>query len=988
MKKQHDTNTAFRHVPTEYDSCGLGRDDPVWPRYVTEATKWDAQLVEGWHKGMDVILLFAALFSAIVTAFLIESYKLLQVDNEEIIAAGIPTMIELLRAIAANQTPSIVVNATNPSTDFKPTGIAVAINATWFLSLTLSVSVALLAMLVKQWGEGYRHGHDLSPPCFQARVRQARYDKLKRWKTEDIALALPVLMHTSLGLFLLGLVIFLYELNRTIVALVLIVVVSTFTIYLGTTLMPLFIAFCPYDTPLSSRRFWALCRAIVCRLFSSDYGDGPNQLSASLKCQQEERSVSENTMPDQLTVRALEWLIGHSKEKETIDIAIRAISSTVLKTQIHEYLARDSLVTLLAQKFTAIFNGVLDEEKYDPNAVIVDGAQLEKAALYGRALANITRHIRIQTVSYRETQDQGYTTRNKPGSQAASITLMGDQVKAVERGLFLIASSEEPVIASSGVTCLSAWYTSTNRAAQSRDKWKAMLTQLIGILSNGTHRGRLYSESVAQVPNVVVSKQNQSVQVETRESTGREDHISAKVLESDMLNRIVHALLLELAHWRWDLSKQERREILKPLISLFASPILDGPSRPGMSAILAVLAILFHDHQEFPTETLPLADSGWIDIIGPAPEGDNPELGQSTNKEVYSKDIQPPPRSERRSNLAQHTARICQTDDEYLRKHADALLFFGLAGLLDSLSVIGLSEIAPQIVGIVTTQLNAMSGAFHSGPISLPSILPPIVDTRAFMADAITRSLSPSPFKGQLHPFSEEEKAALLECLWDKSYLWSDFGHQFLMPIVQLLHITQSMRLKDQCLTALNEYCFANFNPSQHSSPYHAMDWRFFFSLDIPYRLVEIMNEHETLRSKAVATFDSIMQMMLKGTPNSETDAKDQISAAISRLAIGGLLTAFAEAVLCRHGHEHVQTWRDQLMNLPEWLESTEGLNPEAVKARLHQFCTENIRKPGHMTILALGLRGKLDEQPEQSAQRLIPQRASSLPSPILNNVI
>ncbi|KAG8712755.1 hypothetical protein FRC11_014284 [Ceratobasidium sp. 423] len=869
-------------------------------------------------------------------------------------------MVELLQAIAANQTPSIIVNTTNPSTDFKPAGTAVAINAAWFLSLTLSVSVALLAMLVKQWGEGYRHGHDLSPPCVQARVRQARYDKLKRWKTEDIALALPVLMHTSLGL-----VIFLYELNRTIVAPVLIVVVSTFTIYLGTTLMPLFIAFCPYDTPLSSRRFWALCRAILYRLFSPDYGDGPNQPSSSLKCQQEERNISENTMPDQLTVRALEWLIGHSKEKETIDIAIRAISSTVLKTQIHEHLARDSLITLLAQKFTAIFNGVLDEEKYDPDAVIVGSAQLEKAALYGRALANITRHIRIQTVSYHDIRDQGYTTRNHPDSQAASITLVEDQVKAVERGLFLIASSEQPVIASSGVTCLSAWYTSTNRAAQSRDKWKAMLTQLIGILSNGTHRGRLYSESMAQVPNVVTSKQDQSVQAEAREGTGREDHISTKVLESDMLNRIVYTLLLELAHWRWDLNKQERRDILKPLIGLFASPLLDGPSRPGMSAILAVLAILFRDHQEFPAEALPLTDGNWIDVLDPGPEGDNLDLGQSMYKEIDSKDIQPP-RSKRRSNLAQHTARICQTDDEYLRKHADALLFFGLAGLLDSLSVLGLVEIAPQIVGIVTTQLNAMSGAFHSGPIALPSILPPIVDARAFMADAITRSLSPSPFKGQLHPFSEEEKAALLECLWDKSYLWSDFGHQFLMPVVQLLHITQSVRLKDQCLTALNEYCFANFNPSQHSSPYHAMDWRFFFSLDIPYRLAEIMNENETLRSKAVATFDAIMQMIPKGTPDSEIDAEDQISAAIIRLAMGGLLSSFAEAVLCRHGHEHVQTWRDRLMNLPEWLESTEGLDSEVVKVKLRQFCTENIKKPGHMTILALGLGGKLDEQVAQ----------------------
>lgn len=28
----------------------LGRDDPIWPLYVEEATKWDAKLVEGWNQ--------------------------------------------------------------------------------------------------------------------------------------------------------------------------------------------------------------------------------------------------------------------------------------------------------------------------------------------------------------------------------------------------------------------------------------------------------------------------------------------------------------------------------------------------------------------------------------------------------------------------------------------------------------------------------------------------------------------------------------------------------------------------------------------------------------------------------------------------------------------------------------------------------------------------------------------------------------------------
>ncbi|CAE6487353.1 unnamed protein product [Rhizoctonia solani] len=185
-------------IPTAHDRRGLGRDDPVWPCYVEAATRWDEDLVKGWNKGMDVIL---TLFSAIVTAFLVESYKSLKQDNEDIVASSAVLMVQLLHAIAINQPPS-ASNATSfpaSDSDFRPTVIAVLINLAWFLSLTLSMTVALLAMLVKQWGEGYRSGQGLTAPYTQARTRQARYDKLKDWRTEDIVWVLPLMMHAALG---------------------------------------------------------------------------------------------------------------------------------------------------------------------------------------------------------------------------------------------------------------------------------------------------------------------------------------------------------------------------------------------------------------------------------------------------------------------------------------------------------------------------------------------------------------------------------------------------------------------------------------------------------------------------------------------------------------------------------------------------------------------------------------------------------------------
>ncbi|KAJ7578594.1 hypothetical protein C8J56DRAFT_753385, partial [Mycena floridula] len=45
-----------------------------------EAKVYDEAMVACWKVAMDGILLFAALFSAVVTAFIIESYRLLSPD--------------------------------------------------------------------------------------------------------------------------------------------------------------------------------------------------------------------------------------------------------------------------------------------------------------------------------------------------------------------------------------------------------------------------------------------------------------------------------------------------------------------------------------------------------------------------------------------------------------------------------------------------------------------------------------------------------------------------------------------------------------------------------------------------------------------------------------------------------------------------------------------------------------------------------------------
>ncbi|KAJ7656935.1 hypothetical protein DFH06DRAFT_991502 [Mycena polygramma] len=52
----------------------------LWSVYISQAEKYDKALVAGWRADMKGILIFAGLFSSILTAFIIESYRTLSLD--------------------------------------------------------------------------------------------------------------------------------------------------------------------------------------------------------------------------------------------------------------------------------------------------------------------------------------------------------------------------------------------------------------------------------------------------------------------------------------------------------------------------------------------------------------------------------------------------------------------------------------------------------------------------------------------------------------------------------------------------------------------------------------------------------------------------------------------------------------------------------------------------------------------------------------------
>ena len=193
----------------------------------------------------------AGLFSAVTTAFVIESYKWLREDPTEV-------SVQLLSQIAWQLGGTL--NQTAPKipapTGFRPDVWDITINTLWFSSLVCSLVAALLCILAKQWIREYMRSiptslrEDIS-------LRQFRYDGLKNWGVKGVITFLPILLEAALALFLVGLIGLLWILHAVMAAVVSALVVTALLFYLVTLTLPTFSAVdCAFRTPTS----WTLRR--------------------------------------------------------------------------------------------------------------------------------------------------------------------------------------------------------------------------------------------------------------------------------------------------------------------------------------------------------------------------------------------------------------------------------------------------------------------------------------------------------------------------------------------------------------------------------------------------------------------------------------------------------------------------------------------------------------------------------------------------------
>ncbi|PSR75165.1 hypothetical protein PHLCEN_2v9281 [Hermanssonia centrifuga] len=213
-----------------------------WTTVEDYINRHDNLMLKDYDEDINALLIIAGLFSAVLTAFIVESFQWLQEDYTQ-------TSSELLALIYAQSTSSSI--ATHPSLPsiFEPSVADVWINILWFLSLVLSLAAALFGTIVKQWLREY-HMWESESSQNAVWLRQVRFKAFMEWKVPIIVATLPGLLEIAFVLFVIGLIILLWTLHVTVAVVVSIAASGFLLIAFTVTIMPAFSPSCPYKSPI------------------------------------------------------------------------------------------------------------------------------------------------------------------------------------------------------------------------------------------------------------------------------------------------------------------------------------------------------------------------------------------------------------------------------------------------------------------------------------------------------------------------------------------------------------------------------------------------------------------------------------------------------------------------------------------------------------------------------------------------------------------
>ncbi|KAG8982494.1 hypothetical protein FRB93_008012 [Tulasnella sp. JGI-2019a] len=229
----------------------FGEVGDFWTIYGELADTFDDEMIKRLNESLDVLLIFAGLFSAVDTAFIVVALNALS-------AAPADQTNHLLRLLLTNGTNSALTPSQLNPPSFAPTRGAVRQNCFFFASLGFSLLAAAGAVLAKQWLHYYQRTGQTGPIRKQAMRRTKKFIGAEAWKLAHTVEALPVLILISLAFFSAALVDYLWAVDRTVAIVVSALAASGFLAWGFTVVAGIISGACPFQTSFakSVRKFF------------------------------------------------------------------------------------------------------------------------------------------------------------------------------------------------------------------------------------------------------------------------------------------------------------------------------------------------------------------------------------------------------------------------------------------------------------------------------------------------------------------------------------------------------------------------------------------------------------------------------------------------------------------------------------------------------------------------------------------------------------
>jgi hypothetical protein len=210
-----------------------------------------------------------------------------------------------LSSLGAPASISPDISLSDPTVN--PSASDVRVNICWFMSLVFSLSAALLATLVQRWAQDYMHMFErYTNPLKIARIRQYLRKGVERWYMPTTAEVVPGLVHFSLLLFFIGLADFLLHAYPIVGKFTLFPITACITLYIVSTLAPIFDPQCPYRTSLS-RFFWFITPCLRPRC-KNRFGNKPESLDSNMAEAQMQLAMEWNSKRGDRDKEAIIWL--------------------------------------------------------------------------------------------------------------------------------------------------------------------------------------------------------------------------------------------------------------------------------------------------------------------------------------------------------------------------------------------------------------------------------------------------------------------------------------------------------------------------------------------------------------------------------------------------------------------------------------------------------------------------------------------------------